>query len=194
LLAHLVLRFDLDPAAGVDAPLDRANRSGELVVIRFDVDLALLEPLTELPVVSARGLTTRSLSIDASPPLYGMTGSSIRVRPGDPPPTPGTSMIARAQSFFPASSSTSRVALGMRPWTNALEGSLIRRYDSAAILPKTSELLPDRKTPVNAVSRRFGMSTSTLRHLFSRAPRTPDQWVLSARWAVAAWTDGLSTP
>jgi hypothetical protein len=35
---------------------------------------------------------------------------------------------------------------------------LISRCDSAAIVPKTSELLPEPETPVNAVSRRFGMS------------------------------------
>src|SRR5262245_7211307 len=46
------------------------------------------------------------------------------------------------------------------------------RCDSAAIVPNTSELLPDPETPVNTVSRRFGMSRSTLRRLFSRAPRT----------------------
>jgi hypothetical protein len=46
------------------------------------------------------------------------------------------------------------------------------RCDSAAIVPKTSELLPDPETPVNTVSRRFGMSRLMSRRLFSRAPRT----------------------
>jgi hypothetical protein len=41
--SHVVLRFDLDPAAGVDAPLDRTELGSELVVIGVDVDLALLE-------------------------------------------------------------------------------------------------------------------------------------------------------
>ena len=46
---------------------------------------------------SARALTNRSLSKGASPPLYGVTGrpSSSR-RSTTPPPTPGTSTIARA--------------------------------------------------------------------------------------------------
>ena len=30
------------------------------------------------------------------------------------------------------------------------------RCDSAAIVPNTSELLPEPETPVNTVSRRFG--------------------------------------
>ena len=46
------------------------------------------------------------------------------------------------------------------------------RCDSAAIVSKTSELLPDPETPVNTVNRRFGMSRLTFRRLFSRAPRT----------------------
>ncbi|GAA3163473.1 hypothetical protein GCM10020001_105270 [Nonomuraea salmonea] len=35
----------------------------------------------------------------------------------------------------------------MKPWTNVLYVSLIIRCDSAAIVPKTSELLPDPDTP-----------------------------------------------
>jgi hypothetical protein len=34
---------------------------------------------------------------------------------------------------------------------------LIIRCDSAAIVPNTSELLPEPETPVNTVSRRFGI-------------------------------------
>jgi hypothetical protein len=73
----------------------------------------------------------------------------------------------------PSSESTSgRARVGMKPCTNALYVSLISRFDSAAIVSKTSELLPDPETPVNTVSRRLGMSRSTPRRLFSRAPRT----------------------
>src|SRR5690606_3087520 len=50
--------------------------------------------------------------------------------------------------------------------------SLMRRWDSAAIVAKTSELLPEPDTPVNTVSRRFGISTLTSLRLFSRAPWT----------------------
>src|SRR5690625_4175766 len=46
------------------------------------------------------------------------------------------------------------------------------RRDSAAIVSKTSELLPDPDTPVKTVRRRLGRSTSTSLRLFSRAPRT----------------------
>jgi hypothetical protein len=49
---------------------------------------------------------------------------------------------------------------------------LISRCDSAAIVLNTSELLPEPETPVNTVSRRFGISTLTSLRLFSRAPCT----------------------
>src|SRR4029450_3024820 len=46
------------------------------------------------------------------------------------------------------------------------------RWDSAAIVPKTSELLPDPDTPVNTVSRRLGSSTLMSLRLLPRAPCT----------------------
>jgi hypothetical protein len=46
------------------------------------------------------------------------------------------------------------------------------RCDSAAIVPNTSEDLPEPETPVNTVSLRLGMSTQTSARLFSLAPRT----------------------
>jgi hypothetical protein len=46
------------------------------------------------------------------------------------------------------------------------------RWLSAAIVPKTSELLPEPDTPVNTVSWRLGMSTDTSLRLLTRAPRT----------------------
>jgi hypothetical protein len=48
-LAHVVFGLDLDPAPRIDAPLDRAELGGELVVIGIDVDLALFEPLPRFP-------------------------------------------------------------------------------------------------------------------------------------------------
>jgi hypothetical protein len=57
---------------------------------------------------------------------------------------------------------------------------LISRCDSAAIVSKTSELLPDPETPVNTVSRRFGISTLTSLRLFTRAPTTRIRSWLSA--------------
>src|SRR5215475_13088806 len=60
----------------------------------------------------------------------------------------------------PSSTSTSgRARAGMKPCTKALYVSLISRCDSAAIVPNTSELLLEPETPVNTVSRRFGIST-----------------------------------
>ena len=64
------------------------------------------------------------------------------------------------------------VSVGMKPCTNALYVSLISRCDSAAIVPNTSELLPEPDTPVKAVSRRFGSSTVTSLRLLTRAPCT----------------------
>src|SRR5690606_23586990 len=46
------------------------------------------------------------------------------------------------------------------------------RCDSAAMVSKTSELLPEPDTPVNTVSRRLGISILTFLRLFSRAPTT----------------------
>ena len=60
----------------------------------------------------------------------------------------------------------------INPCTNALYVSLMLRCASAAIVPNTSELLPDPDTPVKTVSFRFGISTVTWRKLFSDAPTT----------------------
>src|SRR4051794_804518 len=73
----------------------------------------------------------------------------------------------------PSSTSTSgRARVGMNPWTKLLYVSLIMRWDSAAIVPKTSELLPEPDTPVKTVSLRLGSSTLMSLRLFSRAPCT----------------------
>ena len=57
---------------------------------------------------------------------------------------------------------------------------MIIRCDSAAMVAKTSELLPEPDTPVNTVSRRLGISTLTSLRLFSRAPWTRIRSWLSA--------------
>lgn len=57
---------------------------------------------------------------------------------------------------------------------------MIIRWDSAAIVAKTSELLPDPDTPVKTVRRRFGSSTLTSLRLFSRAP-----WTRMVSWQSA---------
>jgi hypothetical protein len=50
------------------------------------------------------------------------------------------------------------------------------------MVPKTRDDLPEPDTPVNTVSRRFGMSRSMPVRLFSRAPRTSiTSWVSAAR-------------
>src|SRR5687768_7702394 len=60
------------------------------------------------------------------------------------------------------------------------------RCDSAAIVSKTSELLPEPDTPVNTVRRRFGISTLTSLRLFTRAPITRIRSWLSAAWSPSA--------
>src|ERR671937_1169348 len=57
----------------------------------------------------------------------------------------------------PSSTSTSgRASVGMKPCTKALYVSLISRCDSAAMVAKTRELLPEHETPVKTVSRALG--------------------------------------
>ena len=89
---------------------------------------------------------------------------------------------------MPSSTSTSgRATLGMNPWRKALYVSLISRWDSAAIVPKTNDDLPDPETPVKTVSRRLGISTVTPRRLLTRAP---DTWITS--WASAGCSGGTA--
>ena len=57
---------------------------------------------------------------------------------------------------------------------------MISRCDSAAMVPNTSDDLPDPETPVNTVSRRLGISTLTSFRLFTRAPWTRIRSWLSA--------------
>src|SRR3954454_21681743 len=53
------------------------------------------------------------------------------------------------------------------------------------MVSKTSELLPDPETPVNTVSRRFGISRLTSLRLFTRAPCTRIRSWLSATGSAA---------
>ena len=66
------------------------------------------------------------------------------------------------------------------------------RCDSAAMVPNTSELLPEPEMPVNTVRRRFGISTLTSLRLLTRAPCTRIRSWLSASRGHAAqrtsWT------
>src|SRR5699024_7732702 len=54
------------------------------------------------------------------------------------------------------------------------------RRDSDAMVPKTSELLPDPEAPVKTVRRRLGISTLMSLRLFSRAP-----WTRMRSWRSA---------
>src|SRR3954447_26230035 len=107
-------------------------------------------------------------------PTVGRTSPPIR------------SWSTRMAVVSPSRTSTSgRASDGMKPWTNALYVSLISRCDSAAMVPNTSELLPDPDTPVKAVSRRFGSSTLTSLRLLTRAP-----WTRMTSWPSAVcWAD-----
>src|SRR5437868_2148640 len=71
-----------------------------------------------------------------------------------------------------SSSTSGRASLGISDCSNAVYVSLISRCDSAAMVPKTREDLPEPETPVKTVSLRLGRSSETLSRLFSLAPRT----------------------
>src|SRR5262245_52975630 len=60
------------------------------------------------------------------------------------------------------------------------------RCDSAAIVPNTSDDLPEPDTPVNTVKRRLGISTLTSFRLFTRAPWTRIRSWLSAECRLEA--------
>jgi hypothetical protein len=68
---------------------------------------------------------------------------------------------------------------------------LISRWDSAAMVPNTSDDFPDPETPVNTVRRRLGMSREMSARLFSLAPRT---WIRSWLSAGAGrpWSSVMS--
>ena len=48
---------------------------------------------------------------------------------------------------------------------------MISRWLSAALVPNTSDALPEPETPVNTVILRFGISSETFLNLLSRAQR-----------------------
>src|SRR5262245_17681493 len=71
----------------------------------------------------------------------------------------------------------------------------MRRCDSAAIVPNTSELLPEPETPVNTVRRRLGISMLTSLRLFTRAPCTRMRSCVSAMGLLMTSPDsGLGAP
>jgi hypothetical protein len=57
-----------------------------------------------------------------------------------------------AADRFCSESTSGRGRLGMNDCKNAVYVSLISRCDSAAIVPNTSDDLPEPETPVNTVS------------------------------------------
>lgn len=59
---------------------------------------------------------------------------------------------------------------------------MISRWDSAATVSNTRELLPEPETPVNTVSRRLGISMLMSLRLLSLAPCTRIISWLSAGW------------
>src|SRR3954468_24797125 len=117
------------------------------------------------------------------PPIYGVprrlksersiAWASVTVPSVERGLAPRRSWSTRIAVVRPSSASTSgRGRLGMKPCTKGEQASSISRRDSAAMVPNTSELFPEPETPVNAVSRRFGISTLTSLRLLTRAPVT----------------------
>src|ERR1700694_4027438 len=99
-----------------------------------------------------------------------------------------STMIAALSPLRPSTSGRPR--LGMKDWTKAVYVSLISRCDSAAMVPNTSELLPEPETPVKTVRRRLGMSTEMSLRLFTRAPWTRMRSWVSAGWRASAGSWG----
>ncbi|CAM5453904.1 hypothetical protein STENM36S_04152 [Streptomyces tendae] len=67
-------------------------------------------------------------------------------------------------------SACGRSYLGSRLRTNQVNVSFSWRRDSTAIVSNTTDDFPDPETPVNTVSRPFGMRSETFWRLFSLAP------------------------
>src|SRR5215831_15065263 len=72
---------------------------------------------------------------------------------------------------FLISSASGWLIRGRKLRTNIEKFSLSRRCDSAAIVSKTRDDLPEPDTPVKIVIWRLGMLMETSLRLFSRAPR-----------------------
>ena len=97
------------------------------------------------------------------------------VERGSEPMRSWSTMIAVVR---PSRTSTSgRASVGMKPCTNALYVSLIMRWDSAAIVANTSELLPEPETPVNTVSRRFAICEADVLEVVDACAVHPDHVV-----------------
>ncbi len=67
-------------------------------------------------------------------------------------------------------SACGRSYFGSRLRTNQVKVSFSWRWDSTAIVSKTTDDFPEPETPVKTVRRPFGMRRSTSLRLFSRAP------------------------
>src|SRR6185503_2532054 len=147
------------PFSIVTAPAPRTV--GTLKENAFD------EPMWGFPIRLQR---TRSIAL-----------ASVAVPTVERELAPIRSWSTRIAVVSPSRTTTSgRASVGMNPWTNALYVSLMSRCDSAAMVPNTSDDLPEPETPVNTVIRRLGISTLTSLRLFSRAPWTRIRSWLSA--------------
>jgi hypothetical protein len=150
-LAHVVLRLDLDSSAGVHGPLDGAQLRDEFVVELVDVDLAVLEEFSQVPVVLRSSVDEPLLVERCLPPLYGVTGrpSSIR-RSYTPAPTPTTSTTAVTKSFLSGSASMSRIAFAMWPVVVMVSALWWARY--SRIQPPSLRMPTVSSSPKRAMS------------------------------------------
>ena len=200
-LIDLLSSYSADRSKSLTDP--RPSQRGHMPPVRLKLALSVLVLSPRWTVIPPLPLTEATLKEYA--PGEPMCGSPIRlkrmrsiasvsvavptVERGSEPSRSWPTMIAVVS---PSSTSTSgRASVGMKPCTKALYVSLIIRCDSAAIVPNTSELLPEPETPVNTVSRRFGSSTLTSLRLFTRAPCTRIRSWLSAACSVGDRVSGL---
>src|SRR3954449_9103140 len=169
----------------------RPSQRGHMPPVRLKVARSVLR-LPRSTVMTPVALTVGTLKENAlGEPMCGRPSrlkrmrsialASVAVPTVDRGSEPIRCWSTRIAVVSPSRTSTSgRASVGMKPCTKALYVSLISRCDSAAIVPKTSELLPDPDTPVNTVRRRFGISTLRSLRLFTRAPCTRIRSWLSA--------------
>src|SRR5919201_520663 len=181
----------------ISETVPRPSQRGHMPPVRVKVALTVLAA-PRSTVIAPLARTEGTLNENAfGGPMYGCPRRLKRMRSialasvavptverGSAPMRCWSTMIAVVS---PSRTSTSgRASVGMKPCTKALYVSLIRRWDSAAMVSNTSELLPEPDTPVNTVRRRFGISMLTSLRLFSRAPCTRIRSWLSAACSAGA--------
>ena len=136
-------------------------------------------PCSRVHLMSLQGFITIgrriSWAISVTMPLVSMLSMVPKYRMSSLPCT--FSMLSRMPSLSRSSSSAEMMTVA----------PALLSAGKAAMVPNTSDDLPDPETPVNTVSRRLGISTLTSFRLFSRAPWTRIRsWLSATCWLEEA--------